>query len=244
MNAKITPEQMVARLLYRDGLMLVIDKPAGFAVHRGPKGGESLEDHFDALRFGLPRSPALAHRLDRDTSGCLVLGRHRKALAELGRLFKGGRVGKTYWAVVEGGPDADEGRIELALGRKDATRGWWMKPDPAGQPAVTTWKVMGRSERQLTWLALEPLTGRTHQLRVHCAGKGFPVFGDDIYGNEASQRRARQIKFVPRSDAPGLQLHAREVVVPISKNKEPVRVTAPVPAHLRERLRLCGWNGE
>jgi tRNA pseudouridine32 synthase/23S rRNA pseudouridine746 synthase len=115
MNAKMTPEQMVARLLYRDGLMLVVDKPAGFAVHRGPKGGESLEDHFDALRFGLPRSPALAHRLDRDTSGCLVLGRHRKALAELGRLFKGGRVGKTYWAVVEGG--ADEGRIDLPLGR-------------------------------------------------------------------------------------------------------------------------------
>ena len=101
----MTPEEMLARLLYRDGLMLVIDKPAGFAVHRGPKGGESLEDYFDALRFGLPRAPALAHRLDRDTSGCLVLGRHRKALAELGRLFKHGRIGKTYWAVVEGGPD-------------------------------------------------------------------------------------------------------------------------------------------
>ena len=78
---EMTPEQMVSRLLYRDGLMLVIDKPAGLAVHRGPKGGESLEDHFGALRFGLPRAPALAHRLDRDTSGCLVLGRHRKALA-------------------------------------------------------------------------------------------------------------------------------------------------------------------
>ena len=86
----MTPEEMVSRLLYRDGLMLVLDKPAGFAVHRGPKGGESLEDHFDALRFGLPRAPALAHRLDRDTSGCLVLGRHRKALAQLGKLFKSG----------------------------------------------------------------------------------------------------------------------------------------------------------
>ena len=106
----MTPEQMVSRLLYRDGLMLVIDKPAGFAVHRGPKGGESLEDHFDALRFGLPRAPALAHRLDRDTSGCLVLGRHRKALAQLGRLFKTGAVGKTYWAVVEGAPRRRRGR--------------------------------------------------------------------------------------------------------------------------------------
>ena len=139
----MTPEQMVSRLLYRDGLMLVIDKPAGLAVHRGPNGGESLEDHFDALRFGLPRAPALAHRLDRDTSGCLVLGRHRKALAKLGRLFKSGAVGKIYWALVEGGPEASEGVIELPLGRLDETRGWWMKHDPAGQPAVTNWKVLG-----------------------------------------------------------------------------------------------------
>ena len=99
-----TEEEILARVLHRDGLMLVIDKPAGLSVHRGPKGGPSLEDWFDALRFGLPRGPALAHRLDRETSGCLVLGRHRKALAHLSLLFKHRRVGKTYWAVVEGGP--------------------------------------------------------------------------------------------------------------------------------------------
>ena len=141
----MTPEEIVARLLYRDGLMLIVDKPAGYAVHRGPKGGESLEDYFGALRFGLPRAPALAHRLDRDTSGCLVLGRHRKALATLGKLFKSGAVRKTYWTVVEGGPAEDEGRIELPLGRRDDQRGWWMKPDPDGQPATTTWKVLGRT---------------------------------------------------------------------------------------------------
>src|SRR6202795_3022780 len=148
---ELTAEEIQSRVLYRDGLMLVIDKPAGFAVHRGPKsgnnsgnkGGESLEDHFDALRFGLPRAPALAHRLDRDTAGCLVLGRHRKALAQLGRLFKSGAIDKTYWAVVEGAPNADEGEIALPLGRLDVTRGWWMKHDPKGQPAVTRWKVMG-----------------------------------------------------------------------------------------------------
>jgi tRNA pseudouridine32 synthase/23S rRNA pseudouridine746 synthase len=302
----MTPEEMVGRLLYRDGLMLVIDKPAGFAVHKGPKGGESLEDHFDALRFGLPRAPALAHRLDRDTSGCLVLGRHRKALAELGRLFKLGRVGKTYWAVVEGGPAEDEGRIELALGRMDATRGWWMKHDPQGQPATTVWKVIGRaqvpdaspgqalappraagssppacgeglgvgvekvgstvasphhppphpsptrgegahrasgeggdpshqnaeSDHHLTWLALEPLTGRTHQLRVHCAAMGWPIVGDRIYGS------------APRSGGPDLHLHAREIVVPLYKNREPIRVSAPVPLHMQERLYACGWTGE
>jgi tRNA pseudouridine32 synthase / 23S rRNA pseudouridine746 synthase len=140
----ITAEEMVSRLLYRDSLMLVVDKPAGIAVHRGPKGGASLEDYFGALRFGLPRAPALAHRLDRDTSGCLVLGRHRKALAQLGKLFKSGAIGKTYWAVVEGGPEGDEGEIALPLGRLDVARGWWMKHDPAGQTAVTKWKVLGR----------------------------------------------------------------------------------------------------
>src|SRR5690242_6589758 len=143
--AALSAEQMVSRLLYRDGLMLVVNKPAGIAVHRGPKGGESLEDYFDGLRFGLPRRPALAHRLDRDTSGCLVLGRHRKALAQLGKLFKSGAIEKTYWAVVEGSPKADEGEINLPLARLDVSRGWWMKHDPAGLAAVTKWKVMGRS---------------------------------------------------------------------------------------------------
>ena len=222
---------MLARLLYRDGLMLVIDKPAGVPVHRGPKGGASREDDFGALRFGLPRPPALAHRLDRDTTGCLVLGRHRKALAALSKLFKNGKVGKTYWAVVEGAPETDEGRIELSLGRLDETRGWWMKADPKGQPAVTTWKVMGRGGG-ISWLALEPHTGRTHQLRVHCAEMGWPILGDNIYGS------------APRTGGPALHLHSREIVVPISKNKPPVAVTAPVPEHMRARLAACGWNGE
>ena len=222
---------MVARLLYRDGLMLVVDKPAGMAVHRGPKGGESLEDHFDALRFGLPRAPALAHRLDRDTSGCLVLGRHRKALAALGKMFKNGKVGKTYWAVVEGSPAEDEGRIEIALAKRDESRGWWMKPDPQGLPSVTTWKVMGRGDGQ-TWLAMEPVTGRTHQLRVHAAETSWPIVGDNIYGK------------APRDGGPVLHLHSREVVVPISKNKPPVTVTAPVPEHMRERLKACGWKND
>jgi tRNA pseudouridine32 synthase/23S rRNA pseudouridine746 synthase len=227
----MTPEEMLTRLLYRDGLMLVIDKPASLSVHRGPKGGASLEDYFDVLRFGLPRMPALAHRLDKDTSGCLVLGRHRKALALLGKLFKQGQIGKTYWAVVEGSPDADEGTIDMPLGRLDETRGWWMKPDPEGKPSVTTWKVAGRAG-DLTWLALEPLTGRTHQIRVHCAAMGWPVLGDPIYGK------------APRTGGPILHLHSREIVVPISKNKEPVAVTAPAPAHMQEALGKCGWTDE
>ena len=136
--------------------MLVIDKPAGLPVHRGPKGGANLEASFDGLRFGLPRPPVLAHRLDKDTSGCLVLGRHRKATASLGLLFKHGKIGKTYWAVVEGGPAEDEGTIDMPLGRLNAERGWWQKPDPEGQTAVTNWKVRGRGDG-LCWLALEPV---------------------------------------------------------------------------------------
>jgi len=290
----MTPQEMVSRVLYRDALMLVLDKPAGMAVHQGPPNSADrsrlcLQDFFDALRFGLPRSPSLAHRLDRDTSGCLVLGRHRKALATLGKLFKSGAIDKTYWAVVEGGPEADEGLIELPLGRLDVTRGWWMKHDPQGQPAATKWKVIGRlspppcsspppcgegsgvgvgrsdaaadvalgfapllASRDLTtplptlphkgggnmeggiltWLALEPLTGRTHQLRVHCAAMGWPILGDAIYGN------------APRKGGPVLHLHARGITVPLYKNRDPIKVTAPPPAHMRERLTLCGWEGE
>jgi tRNA pseudouridine32 synthase/23S rRNA pseudouridine746 synthase len=230
----MTDEEIMARLLYRDALMLVIDKPPGLAVHRGPKGSsatESLDAYFDSLRFGLPRAPALAHRLDRDTSGCLVLGRHRKALAELGRLFRSGRVQKTYWAVVQGGPVEDSGRIDAPLGRKDAARGWWMKHDPHGQCALTRWIVLGRGP-DLAWVALNPLTGRTHQLRVHCALMGWPIVGDHIYGGAA------------RIGGPGLQLLAREVEVPLYKNRAPVRVLAPVPAHMQARLQACGWQGE
>jgi tRNA pseudouridine32 synthase/23S rRNA pseudouridine746 synthase len=241
----MTPEAILGRVLHRDGLMLVLDKPAGLPVHRGPKGGMSLEDWFDHLRYGLPRPPALAHRLDKDTSGCLVLGRHRKALAHLGLLFKHGKVGKTYWAVVEGGPEKEEGVIDLALARLDESRGWWMKPDPKGLPSVTTWKVLGRSGHvggsgesgaipstsTMTWLALTPVTGRTHQLRVHSAAMGWPILGDNIYGT------------APRFGGPVMHLHAREITVPLSKNKPPVRVVAPVPAHMRERLIACGWNG-
>lgn len=226
------PDDISCRVLYRDSLMLVIDKPAGLPVHPGPKGGETLTDHLDALRFGLPRAPELAHRLDRETSGCLVLGRHRKALDKLGRLFKGNRIDKTYWAVVEGGPQVGAGEIDLALGPRDPGRGWWMKVDPAGQPALTRFRVLGRgaaSGTALAWLALEPVTGRTHQLRVHCAAMGWPIVGDPIYGH------------APRHGGPGLHLHARALAIPLYPSRDPVRVEAPVPAHMHDRLAACGW---
>ncbi|KQP31554.1 RNA pseudouridine synthase [Methylobacterium sp. Leaf469] len=218
-----------ARLLYRDALVLVIDKPAGLPVHPGPKGGETLTDHLDALRFGLPRRPEAAHRLDRDTSGCLALGRHAKALARLNKLFAAsGSVGKTYWALVEGGPAQDTGRIDLPLARRsDDPRSWWMKADPSGDPSLTHWQVLGRGDG-LAWLALTPVTGRTHQLRVHCAASGFPIVGDPIYGSG------------PRSGGPGLQLHARALTLPLYPKKPPIVVEAPAPAHMRAGLVRCG----
>jgi tRNA pseudouridine32 synthase / 23S rRNA pseudouridine746 synthase len=229
--APVTPEQLHARLLYRDALMLIIDKPAGLAVHPGPKGGPNLEDLLGALRFGLPRRPELAHRLDRDTSGCLVLGRHHRALRRLGRLFAAGRVDKTYWAVVEGAPPAEQGRIDLPLGRRSRERGWWMKVDPNGQPSITDYRVLGRTDR-LSWLELQPLTGRTHQLRVHLAALGCPVLGDPIYGHARSGDLAR----------PPLHLHARAVAVPLYDTRPPIAATAPPPAHMLDALAACGLD--
>ncbi|MCJ2120182.1 RNA pseudouridine synthase [Methylobacterium sp. J-001] len=211
-----------ARLLYRDALLLVIDKPPGLPVHPGPRGGETLTDHLDGLRFGLPRRPEAAHRLDRDTSGCLALGRHAKALARLGKLFSGSVVDKTYWAVVEGGPDAESGRIDLPLARRsDDPRSWWMKADPAGDPALTHWRVLGRAGGR-TWLELKPVTGRTHQLRVHCAASGWPILGDSIYGSG------------PRDGS--LHLHARTLTIPLYPKRDAITVEAPPPPHIAAAL--------
>lgn len=224
-------------LLYRDAMMLVIDKPAGLPSHRGPQAKRRvipvLTDHLDALRFGLPRRPEAAHRLDKDTSGCLVLGRHPRAMAELNQMFREGRIDKTYWAIVQGSPAEDEGLIDLPLAKRSPDRGWWMKVDPDGLPSRTRFRVLGRGRDAagpLAWLALEPLTGRTHQLRVHCAASGWPMLGDEIYGA------------APREGGPGLQLHARSVTVPLYRKRPPIHVEAPPPPHMRGALSACGWS--
>ena len=228
----LTAEQIQARVLHRDGLILVIDKPAGLAVHAGPSKAPNLEECFDALRYGLPRPPALAHRLDADTSGVLVLGRHPKALAKLGRIFSGRETEKTYWAVVEGAPPADEGVFDTPLLKVNTRSGWSVKPSDKGLKALTRYRVLGRaqngSKAGMTWLELKPETGRTHQLRVHLAHAGCPVIGDRMYGKQA----------------PGQQLHlmSRGIVLPLSKNKPPVVVTAPPPPHMLKALKECGYT--
>jgi RluA family pseudouridine synthase len=214
-------------VLYRDGLILVIDKPAGIAVHPGPGGGPNLEASFDQLRFGLPHPPALAHRLDRDTGGCLVLGRHPKALRRLGALFASGLVEKVYWAVVKGRPGEPEGRIERRLRKQTRGAGWRMAVDPAGQKAITDYRVLGTGDGR-AWLELWPRTGRTHQLRVHCAALGCPVVGDPVYGDPA--------------DRMPLQLYARSIVLPLYPGRAPIAVTAPVPPHMKKALETLGYQ--
>lgn len=218
-------------MLYIDAHVIVLDKPAGLAVHRGPKTTESLEDWLPLLTFGFRRLPQPAHRLDRDTSGCLVLGRHPKAIRQLGLLFADRAVEKTYWAVVEGHLPAPEGVIEAPL-RKISSKahGWRMIAADDGDPAVTRYRVLGESRRR-SWLELRPETGRTHQLRVHCATLGHPIAGDHLYGGDATTGAS-------------LMLHAREVTLQLTPGARQVTVAAPPPPGMADALRACGWPGE
>lgn len=230
---------LVDRILYRDGLMLVIDKPAGLPVHAKPgtkkgEGGESLEDYFDALRFGFPRPPALAHRLDRDTTGCLILGRHPKALRKLHKLFLEGKIDKTYWAICRGAPEKLSGSIDAPLKKGTQKAGWKMSLASEGEEgamsAVTTYRTL-KSADGYSFIEAKPKTGRTHQIRVHLASIGAPILGDPLYGDLCTEDRALPV-----------MLHARRVIVPISKNNAPVAVEAPPPATMARHLAKFGWD--
>jgi tRNA pseudouridine32 synthase/23S rRNA pseudouridine746 synthase len=201
------------RVLYIDGEAIVIDKPAGLAVHPGSRTPASLEDHLGQLRFGFRREPLPVHRLDRDTSGCLLLARNPKAHKRFQRAFEDRKVTKTYLAVLDGVPDAEEGTIDQPLAKvSSAEEGWRMVPDPAGKAAVSHWRLLAtRGGRAL--LLFSPETGRTHQLRVHAAaGLGIAIAGDPVYGSGTGP----------------MLLHARSIRVE-RDGKPPIEATAPLP---------------
>jgi tRNA pseudouridine32 synthase / 23S rRNA pseudouridine746 synthase len=210
-----------ARVLYRDSQLIVIDKPAGLPVHPGPLQKESIESLLGVLAFGLSQPPIPAHRLDHDTSGCLILARNDRARRKLGRLFSSGRIEKVYWAIVEGAPPVAEGRIDLPLRKVTRKEGWRMVTDPAGHAAATDYKVLGRGG-SLTWLELRPRTGRTHQIRIHCAALGCPILNDPLYGTATGGEP--------------LHLFARSVAVPFYEGRPPIEVVAPPPPHMQSAL--------
>lgn len=221
---------LTERVLYQDPMVLVLDKPAGLLVHSGPSGAPNLEAGLDTLRFGAKDRPTLAHRLDRDTAGCIAIARGPKGAKRLGRLFREGLVEKTYWAIVRGGPGADSGRIEAPILKKNSPAGWRMIVDAKGKSAATEWRVLGRSEGY-AWLELKPLTGRTHQVRVHAAHMDCPIVGDPQYGAEEDKQE----------DAPPLHLLARCLTLPLYQARPAVATTAEPPMHMTAHLAACGW---
>lgn len=172
-------------ILFEDGEALVIDKPAGLPIDPPRKGGPSLADHLPRLKLGFQRLPVPVHRLDTDTSGCLLLARNPKALKRFNRAFEERLVGKTYLGVVAGPVEGEEGTIDLPLAKiSSAERGWRMVVDAKGKPSVTHWTKRAVSDSGITLVEFRPETGRTHQIRVHAAETfGRALLGDPVYGH-------------------------------------------------------------
>ncbi len=204
---------LTERVLFIDAEALVIDKPAGLPVDPPRDGSLSVDAHRAALAFGFHRWPTAVHRLDRDTSGCLLLARNAKAHVRFQQAFEAGGVEKRYLAVLSGIPEASDGRVDLALSKVSSKEdGWRMIPARKGKPAVTHWRLID-SKNGRALIEMRPETGRTHQLRVHAAsGIGIPIAGDPVYG--AGQGR--------------MLLHAASLRVP-RPNKPDIIVEAPLP---------------
>jgi tRNA pseudouridine32 synthase/23S rRNA pseudouridine746 synthase len=203
-------------ILFEDAEALVIDKPGGLPLDRPRAGGISLEDRVDELRFGFQRAPMPVHRLDQDTSGCLLLARNPRALKRYSAAFEARQVGKLYWGIVAGDLPDDRGTISLNLSKISSEKdGWRMIPARAGKAAVTHWRVIER-RNGMTLVEFRPETGRTHQIRVHAAsGLGQALLGDPVYGRKLPGKRT--------------MLHAAQLEVP-REGKTPIVAHAPMPA--------------
>ena len=240
-NAEVTRE-LEDMILYRDDQVIVLNKPHGLAVQGGPGIARHLDGMLDALRLDSPHRPRLVHRLDRDTSGVLVLARTPGVAAKLAAAFRGRDVQKTYWAVVAGRPVPVEGRIDLPLLRYAGARGERSVPasrdDEEALRAVTDYVTLDHAGQRLAWLELSPITGRTHQLRVHCVALGTPIVGDLKY-HEPDQNGARNAAVEGLSHK--LHLHARALDLPHPAGGRLI-VEADLPPHMRETFKGLGFE--
>ena len=230
-------KELQAMVIHRDAQLLVLDKPHGLPVQGGPNIARHLDGMLDALRFDAEDRPRLVHRLDRDTSGVLVLARSAAAAAQLASAFRGRDVEKTYWAVTVGEPSPPAGRIDLPLVRQAGPRGErTAAPEPGDRSAaraVTDFRTLDAARRRAAWLELKPITGRTHQLRVHCAeALGCPILGDGKYGGQAAHMDGL---------AGQLHLHARALRLPHPAGGV-LEVAAGLSPHMKETFGFFGFE--
>jgi len=228
-------DALMASVLYRDDAVLVVNKPPGLAVQGGSGTVRHLDAMLDVLRFGAAERPRLVHRLDRDTSGLLVLARTAAAARDLGKSFQGRTARKLYWAVTVGAPSMAEGRIDLAIGKDGPGGAQRVRPDAVdAKRAVTLYRVIEPAFRKAAWLGLLPLTGRTHQLRAHCVAIGTPILGDGKYaGRDAFLEGAPGAK--------RLHLHARALHLPHPDGGR-LDLVAPLPDHMLETFDFFGFD--
>lgn len=226
-------------MLYEDPAVFVFNKPSGLAVQGGSGVNRHVDDMLEAFRSKKGEKPRLVHRLDRDTSGVLVVARTRLAAMKLAEAFRGRDAKKTYWALVKGVPKKREEKISTWLVKEQTLDGDRMRVARHGEPdsdhAVSYYRVVEQAGQTMSWLEMEPYTGRTHQLRVHAAHIGCPIIGDPKYF-EADQNWE-----FPGGLQNRLHLHARRIVIP-HPNGGVIDVTAPIPPHMRQSWNLLGFD--